>query len=366
MGVRGLGYSDAIEAWIANLIFIFIFLRKDFSGSEIYKLKFNWKKIKEIFTKGSAIALSMLIELGPIFGMSLMAGHYSSVALASQNVTVQYNNITYLPILTGNLVANQSVGRYRGAKFYKNTRRMGYYVIAYSTVISSSIALLVLGARRQIVSAFVHIDTPDRDAVIALSERLLSITAVTQALDSVRIVTTGALQGIKDVNYPLINSFVTLNCIALPLSGLLCFTMDLGAEGIAYGHGLAILVSAASLLFRWSKKTTISVLEQDVRKEEQSQKTNETSDSASASSSLSIFSSGEIGTDEERQAFLKSQSAQTDMTSSMVAPEMLSVSFSSFWGCCKRRANTVREAQNVSIDRDEETDQAISSSCIIL
>lgn len=340
LGVSGLGYSDAMEAWISFFIYNFIFLRKDYAGSEIYKFQFNLKKIKEIFTKGSAIAFGMLVELGPIFIMSLMAGHYSSTDLAAQNVTVQYNFISYLPIITSNLIAIQSVGKYRGAKFYKNTKRIGNYVIIYSTVISSLLTLLVLGMRRQIVTAFVHEDTPDRDAVIDLSEDLLTITAVTQAIDSVRIVTTGALQGIKDVKYPFVNSFATLNCLALPLSYSLCFKLDMGAEGIAYGHGFAILVSSMSLLYRWNKKTTIPALEKGIR--------------------------------DEKKAQQSTKSSEVDSSSSLASSEKFSLNSLLIWGRCRRPKSaklkeTETEIPSVTTDKqDIEKPQECSWYCNIL
>ncbi len=272
LGIKGLGYADSIDAWTSCLVYWLILLRKEFIGSKIYTFQFNWRKVREIFRKGSAIAFSMLVELGPIVGMSLMASNYSKLALSAQNVAVQYNNIIYLPIITGNLVATQLVGKYRGAKFYKNTRQMGFHIIAFNVGVSSLITLLLLGLRRNIITIFVQSETPDRDAMITLSEKILVITAVTQAIDCIRIVASGALQGIKDVNYLLLNNIITLNFIALPVSAFLCFVLDWGAEGIAYGHGFGMFISAISLLHRWNKKSMISALEEDLQKEEESKK----------------------------------------------------------------------------------------------
>lgn len=340
LGLKGLGYADSVDAWMSSLIYWLILFRKDFTGNKIYKCKFNWQKVGEIFRKGTAIAFSMLVELGPIFGMSLMAGHYSSLALSAQNVAVQYNNITYLPIITANLVANQLVGKYRGAKFYQNTRRMGYHVVFFGIGVSSLLTLVILGVRRQIVSAFVHVDTPDRDALMVLSEKVLTITAFTQALDCARIVTTGALQGIKDVDYLLLNSIITLNFIALPLSALLCFTFDLGAEGIAYGHGLAMLASSISLLHRWGKKSTSSVLENDLDKENKAQ--NSVVLIPSSSSSLLNPTLGQVSSEEQNALLLDRSISDTNPTA-LELPD----NSSSFWSSCWRQRRAVHETQNV-------------------
>jgi MATE family multidrug resistance protein len=82
------------------------------------------------------------------------------------------------------------------------------------------------------------------------------VAGIFQIVDGVQIVAMNALRGLADVNVPLALGVFSYWCVALPLSYVLAFRMDMGPVGIWAGLALGLFVAAALLGARFLWKSS--------------------------------------------------------------------------------------------------------------
>ena len=69
-----------------------------------------------------------------------------------------------------------------------------------------------------------------------------------QIADSVRVICSAALRGLKDTQFPLYVSMISFWLIAFPLAYILGFPLHLGGVGIWWGLTIGLMVGAMILL----------------------------------------------------------------------------------------------------------------------
>ena len=80
----------------------------------------------------------------------------------------------------------------------------------------------------------------DDPAVIAAGAAIFVAVGIMQVFDGLQSVSLGALRGLLDNRWPTVVSLVAYWLIALPLSIIYGFVLDLGAPGVWAGFGFRL------------------------------------------------------------------------------------------------------------------------------
>lgn len=88
--------------------------------------------------------------------------------------------------------------------------------------------------------------------VIGLAAGMLGVAAFFQVFDGLQAVALGALRGMTDVRVPAVTAILAYWLVALPLGYLLCFTLDMGPNGVWVGLAAGLGIAAVLLIWRFA------------------------------------------------------------------------------------------------------------------
>ena len=81
----------------------------------------------------------------------------------------------------------------------------------------------------------------------------LSIVAVLIFTDGIRLISLGALRGLKDTKFPMFASMIGFWCVSFPCAYLLAFKLNFGGAGILWGVVIGLFVTGVILFVRFNR-----------------------------------------------------------------------------------------------------------------
>ena len=117
----------------------------------------------------------------------------------------------------------------------------------------------MLFAGRALVGAFLDLDGPANQAVIALAVGYLVFAGLFQLFDSAQALATGMLRGLGDTRVPMIYAGIGYWGIGLPVGVLLGFGTDLAGTGIWIGLAIGLAVVAVLMTMRWIRRDALGL-----------------------------------------------------------------------------------------------------------
>jgi MATE family, multidrug efflux pump len=194
---------------------------------------------------GLPIGAQHELEVSYFGGLIVLMGMLGTISVAAHQTAINLASLTFMvPVGVGSATA-VFVGRAVGARDEQAVRRY-------------AVAGLVCGVGFMCVAAAVFLLFPfglaelySRDQeVIALAAGLIPIAGLFQVFDGTQVVSAGILRGIGDTRFPMVAAALGFWLVGLPLSLLLGFGAQLGAEGLWWGSLVALMAVAALLLHR--------------------------------------------------------------------------------------------------------------------
>lgn len=206
---------------------------------------------------GLPLGLTHALEVGAFAAASLLVGKLGVVALAGHQVAIKVASTSFMVALALGVGTSVRVGHLTGAGDPRGATRAGWTGLGLGAVWMGGAGLVFLLFRVEIVSSF----TSD-PAVVAAGASLLLIAAAFQVFDGTQAVAGGALRGLGDTRFPMLANLGAYWVIALPLGGVLGFSLGLGAEGVWWSLAVGLLVAAVVLVLRFRSMQGVGVIEQ--------------------------------------------------------------------------------------------------------
>ena len=251
LGLTGAGIATLISRILmVIMMYILIKSQKRFSiyGTGFHRHKSTWSDVGNLFSVGTPLALQMGMETASFSLASLLMGWLGATELAAFQIMCITGSLCFLIYYGIGAAACIRMSHYRGREQWDKvhlTANAGLHIILASAVILS---LLIATLRHEFAALFTE------DSVIqTMFTALLVPMLAYQISDGIQTNYANALRGIE-VTKPLgTYAFISYVCLALPISYLLGFTMQMGAIGVAMGLPVG-LTTAAALYYRRFRK----------------------------------------------------------------------------------------------------------------
>ncbi len=270
LGVSGIGLAIGLQYWVGFLFMLSQFLfNKFFKPFAIFKIRpiNRFAELKLLFNIGWPISVQVGAELLAIFSMTVMTGWLGKISLSARQVANQYLVFTIVPVIGVAQACGILVSYSLGKKFFSDIRRILIINLwlAFAFIIWFFLAFLLIP--NTLARVYININDQTNTQLLHLVQLLLLIACFSQAFDSIRNITSGALRGLYDTRYPMMMGFIGLWLIAIPLGYILAFNFHLGVIGLSIGFAIGVTVAACFQMRRWWQQSVYEVLEKTLREQ---------------------------------------------------------------------------------------------------
>ena len=250
MGVEGAALATLLSRCYMFGGLVFYIVRREHLA-EIWGIprKFDPARIRALVGLGFPAAIQIGLEVGVFAAATALAGKLSPAILAAHQIALNSAALCFMVPLGVSAAGAVRVGQALGRGDAAGARWSGWAALLLGAAFMLGAGVVFLVAPRLIIEMY----TTD-PAVVATGISLLSIAAAFALFDGVQVVATGVLRGAGDTRTPMFTNLLCHWLVGLPVGYLLCFQLDLGAEGLWIGLSLGLIAVALILLFTWARK----------------------------------------------------------------------------------------------------------------
>jgi multidrug resistance protein, MATE family len=252
MGLEGSGWSTSIaRLYMAGVLAAAIVWNEQRTASLL--LRSSWRpdlaRIRRLIGLGAPVAGQIFAE-GGVFGIvTVLAARLDEVSLAAHSIAVQTIATTFMVPLGISSAAAVRVGHAVGRRDSRGAATAGWTALLLSAIFMGGAGLALTFVPGWIVRVFIG-----DAAVIASGTVLLRIAAFFELFDGFQIVATGALRGLGDTRSPMLAHLAGYWALGLPVTYVLCFTLDWGVRGIWVGLTAALILIGTVLVEKWRRE----------------------------------------------------------------------------------------------------------------
>jgi MATE family multidrug resistance protein len=219
----------------------------------------DWPRFREIWRIGIPIALTLGFEVTIFNAAVFLMGILGADSLAAHSIAIQIASVAFMvPLGLGN-AATVRVGLAFGGANRPGVARAGWaaFVLAMGYACCTATIMLIFG--RELVGAFLDLNTVANQAVIDLAVSFLVFAGIFQLADSGQAVSSGMLRGLGDTRVPMLFAALGYWGVGLPLGAALGFWTPLAGRGIWIGLATGLAVVAALMTLRWSRRENLGL-----------------------------------------------------------------------------------------------------------
>ena len=211
------------------------------------KPKGGWRAWAEPAPARLCAGLSFGIEHGAFTCFFLFAGLMGEITIAAMNITFVVFGFFFMVAAGISSATGVQVGDAYGRRDARDIRFSGWTGMWFTGAVLIVPSLILIFAPRTLGAMF-----SDDAVVIAAAVPLYMLSAGAMILDGVQTVLANALRGRHDKWFPTMSHTVSYIVLMVPLSALLAFSFDRGAEGLMEAFIIASVVSVALLATRFA------------------------------------------------------------------------------------------------------------------
>ncbi|VEF48065.1 MATE efflux family protein [Bacillus freudenreichii] len=248
LGGIGAGIASTLTYWIITGAAAWIIhTKKPFIDYGIFMnvQRVSFKKLKEIFTLGIPIGLSIFVETSIFAAVTLFMSEFGTVVIAAHQAALNFASLLYMVPMSISMALTILVGYEYGANRFHDARIYSFMGIIQAVIISSAAGLFLFIYRVPI--AGLYSESPE---VITWAAQFLMYAVFFQLSDAVQAPIQGALRGYKDVNATFIMAVISFWIIGLPFGFILAKFTDLGPFGYWLGLIVGLGAGAVTLSLR--------------------------------------------------------------------------------------------------------------------
>lgn len=256
-GMLGAGYAVSISSIISLMFLIVLIVTKQWHLQ--YKLfslrdKFDFSLMKKLYQLGWPIALQFCGEFLAYMLITLMMGWLGIIALAAQQVILQFTTIVVMIPTSVSQATSVLVGQALGRRDEMLVKYQVNIALIVVSILMGLVALIYICIPEILTHIYLENNDSHNGDILVLTKTLLAITALSQCFDGVRNVLSGAYRGLQQTKIPMLIGTVSLWLISIPLAYYLGFVVHDGAVGVRWGFTIGVIVASALLALSWRRQ----------------------------------------------------------------------------------------------------------------
>ncbi len=257
MGFEGAAWATLISRSAILLVMIFWLLHaKGLREWVPYRWfrKADFEDLRRLLAIGLPSSIQMVCEVTAFSLAGLIMGRFGATAMAAHQIAITLAATAFMLPLGLSMALTVRMGEAYGAGETTRLREIaisGWLLGAGYSLISAA-TFLIFG--KTLASLF--ITAPD---VIALTGSLLVIVGVFQLFDSIQVISSAMLRGLRDARVPAVMGFAAYWLVGLPISAGLAFGYHLGAIGVWWGLAAGLFVACVTLAPRLWNRTKSAI-----------------------------------------------------------------------------------------------------------
>jgi MATE family multidrug resistance protein len=259
MGIQGAAIAS-LTVTLLTVIVLFAYALRSLPQYRL--LQRVWKRdaeiMRRVFMLGYPIGLTSLAEGGLFSASAVMMGWIGEIPLAAHGIAIQLASFAFMVHIGLSQAATVRAGRALGRADARGLRRGGKAAIVLSALFAGVTVVIFLAMPGTLIGAFIDPHEPERVALLQVGVSLLALAALFQVVDALQVMALGLLRGVQDTTVPMVMATVSYWVIGMPVSYLLAFRYDWGAQGLWLGLVVGLSVAAGLLLWRfWARSVHI-------------------------------------------------------------------------------------------------------------
>jgi multidrug resistance protein, MATE family len=209
----------------------------------------DWDAFFDVLRLGLPISMTIIAEIGLFMMASLMMGWLGTIPLAAHGIAVQLAGIAFMIPLGLSHAATVRIGQAHGRNDLDGLDRAAKAALVIAAAVSVTGAVLFWLIPDLLIGLFLEDADPQSADVARVAIPLLAVAAAFQVADSLQVVGSGLLRGLKDTRIPMIMALFSYWIVGL--SGAYVFGFLFGFGGVGIWTGLALGLASAALLMNW-------------------------------------------------------------------------------------------------------------------
>ncbi|WP_062228951.1 MATE family efflux transporter [Aureimonas frigidaquae] len=214
----------------------------------------DWVALADVSRLGWPIGATIVAEVGLFSATSIMMGWISPLQLAAHGIALQLSGTAFMVPLGLAGAATIRVGRAYGARNAAAISRAARACLGVGVGFACSAALLFWAAPHALVGLYLDPGDPQSLQVLAYAVPFLAVAAAFQLVDTIQVLSSGVLRGLKDTRLPMIIAIFSYWCIGMPTSYVLAFPLGWGGLGVWIGLAFGLATSAVLMTARFLRR----------------------------------------------------------------------------------------------------------------
>lgn len=220
----------------------------------------EWQRFRDILRIGAPVAVTIVAEAGLFSGAAFLMGRIGASELAGHTLALNLAAFAFqVPFAIGQAAAIR-VGYHYGANNPPAIRMAGWAAIVSGAFFMSFTACAMLLMPGLLLSAYVDVTDPANAVLLSFAMQYIVVAAAFQLFDGIQAVAMGALRGLQDTRVPMGFALFGYWVPGLGASLFLGFATPLEGTGVWIGLLVGLLVVAALMLHRWSRREQLGLV----------------------------------------------------------------------------------------------------------
>ncbi len=259
---HGWGLAGASLAWgIQDILNIGMLLWAFYAVKEFKQYGFfikhsfqGWVHLRKLFQIGWPMSIQFGAEISALFMRTIFIGWLGLTALAAGQVIQQCIFLLIVPLFAMSEAAGILVSQYKGADLPKMIGRAGNTAVVVAIIFCLVPIIVFAIFPHWLASLYINVNLPANFAIFKLVRLLFLISIVNFTLAVVGDMFAGALRGLFDTRFAMMNSIFFSWGMNIPLSYVFAFVLHWGVVGVFLGSSVAFACRAAGVWWRWRKQ----------------------------------------------------------------------------------------------------------------
>jgi len=254
LGAPGVGYGFSVAITILTVL-VGLFLT--FSPlTKTYNLltscwKLNKKYLFELIRVGFPLGGMYSIEVALFAVIALMMGKFGQDMLAAHQIAYQCFAFTLTVVFGISTGATVRVGHEVGRNNRDGVKLAAYVNMGIGFFVMLILAIMYIGFPNLLIGIDINIHAAKYKMIVQYATTFLLVAGILQLTDCFRLISVGALRGLKDTKVPMYISFISFWVLAFPAAYFLAFPLHFKGAGIWWGLEIGLAIGALILVVRF-------------------------------------------------------------------------------------------------------------------